>query len=266
MSPKKENELAIYVVSGQASTRLNIKRFLQQHKHQVFTASSGKELIELDKDFLGNLVIADTFLPDMPVEEMLFTVRENRRLMKDIADIDFIPSVVVATANEKLDDKKLNKLGVIGRMQKPLNLKAMGEFLDKIISGEIQMNQDDRVGLGIMDPEKRATQYLEKLLQAEDLRIHCMHDNFDLRAALNGDTSLDILIIETLALSEDPNEFLKHILSFNPEMKIIVVTAYADDDEIAQLREAGVHDVMTKPVKPMAIRGAIRELVNEKLK
>ena len=266
MAKNDAQDLAIYVVSGQASTRLNIKRYLQQQKHQVFTASSGKELIELDKDFLGNLIIADTFLPDMPVNEMLFEIRENRRLMKDIADIDFIPSVVVAGANERLDDKEMKKLGCIGRMQKPLNLKIMGTFLAKIISGEIKLIKDDRVGLGIMDPEKRATQYLAKLLQADDLRIHCMHDNFDLRAAMNGDTPLDILIVETLALSEDPQEFITHILGKKSDAKIIVVTAYADDEEIEELKGYGVHEVMTKPIKPMVIRKMIRELVAEKMR
>ncbi|OVE77228.1 hypothetical protein BVX99_03130 [bacterium F16] len=143
-------------------------------------------------------------------------------------------------------------------------MKTIGLFLDKIISGEIQLNKDDRIGLGILDSEKRATQYLEKLLQADDLRIHCMTDNFDLRASLNGDTPLDILILEPLALSEEPSDFLKYIYAANPDMKIIIATAYADEDEIKAYEKLGVYKIMTKPLKPMVIRKDIRELVAEK--
>ncbi|RMD80045.1 MAG: response regulator [Lentisphaerae bacterium] len=264
---KKENlpSLAIYVVSGQASTRLNIKRFLQKKNHEVFSAASGKELINLDKDFLGNLIIADSFLPDMPIVELLTHIRENRRLMKDIADIDFIPSIVVAGNNEKLDEATLKKLGMLARINKPINFNELGEVLNQIIRGELYLEQDDRVSIGILDPEKRAVQYLAKLLESDDVRIHSMYDVFDLRGLLNDGQKLDLLLVETLALTEEPESLFPLIKQANPKADIVVLTAFADEEETATLKKLGVREIMTKPIKPMQIRQLVRKIVAEKL-
>ena len=255
-------DLSVMVVSGHAATRLNIKRFLERRKHTVHVATSGREMIKMDKNFLGNLLIVDNMLPDMPVEEMLFTMRENRRLMKDIANIDYVPVVLIAGANEVIDDKKLAGLGVIARLTKPLNLKKMGEFLELVNSGEINVQSEKHCNIGILDPEIRAQQYMSKLLEAEDVKVSRLGDVFDLRASL-GHGELDILIIEIMVVKDEPDIFFTELLGINPKLKIVVCTAYMDDDEQEKIHEVGVSDIMTKPIDPMKIRKRVRELVGE---
>ena len=58
-------------------------------------------------------------------------------------------------------------------------------------------------------------------------------------------------------------KFFTELLGINPKLKIVVCTAYMDDDEQEKIHEVGVSDIMTKPIDPMKIRKRVRELVGE---
>ena len=264
MAKKMKLTGTVYVVSGNASTRLTLKRQLESKTLKVIDAGSGAEMIQNDRDFVGNLLVADTALPDMPITELLQTLREKRRLMKDVAHVDYIPSILLAAPNERFDDEALEKLGVVARLSKPLNLKGAKMLIAKILSGELKIDQGKKAHLGIMDPEERTTQYLTKLLAADDLEITPLSDQFDLMSAAKADPPLNILLVEPLSFPNGATDFLRKLKGDSPDLDIIVLTAYADEEEKEAFNDIGVHEIIFKPLKPADIRKSVRELVASK--
>ena len=256
-------DLNVLVVSSQASQRLIIKRFLEMRKHPVNLAENGLQMIEQDKAFACGLMVIDNTLTDMPITEALFTARENRRLMKDVANIEYCPVIILAGATEKLDELKLKKLGAISRLNKPLNLKELGKVINRIQDGEFNVQQDEKLTLGIMDPEKRASAYFKKLLTADDLTVNLLRDPVELSACIQ-DRSLNMLILETMALkTQDPSGYIRSIVEQNPKLQIMVCTAFNDDDEHDRMIKAGAKHVITKPVNPTQLRSLVRQMIAE---
>ena len=170
------DELSILIASGQTPVRLNIERALNSRHHQIMTATSGKNAIEIDKDSMSNLIIADATLPDMPIEEMLYQIREYRRLMKDVVINEYVPVILIASVSEKLNEAQLKKLGVLVRLNKPLNMNLISGCVDKILSGELKLEKQRLININILDPEKRALEYFSKMLKAEDVSISTLKD------------------------------------------------------------------------------------------
>jgi DNA-binding response OmpR family regulator len=152
-------QMEFLVVSGQAAIRLNIERELKRLKFKVKTASSGKEAIKLSKTMLSSLIIVDSGLPDMPVLRLLQEVNKYWALMRDVVEFDKPKAIVIAKANEKLDEMSLRKFGVLAKLQKPVNLKTLVLFVNKIIQGQVKAEEGKVYRVGIMDPESRSRDY-----------------------------------------------------------------------------------------------------------
>ncbi len=254
--------MSVMIASSQASVRLNIQRTLQHAKHEILTARNGREAIAKDKDNMTNLIIADTCLPDMPIEEMLTQIREYRRMMKDVVENEYVPVILIASATEKIDDTKLKKLGVLARLNKPLNLKLISGCVNKILSGELKLEKDKMTNLYILDPEKRALEYFSKMLKADDLDIHTLRDVFDLYSCINGSKNVDLLIAEVM-ISDDPMAFLAEVKERSPDTQILVCTALHDEQLHQKFLDMGIVKVLTKPVNPVHMRAAVRQLVGK---
>ncbi len=253
-------EQSILIVSGQTSVRMNLQKSLQATKHSILTAASGKAAIEIDKNSMSNLIIADTSIPDMPVEEMLLSVREYRRLMKDVVENEYVPVLLIAAINEKVDETKLKNLGVLAKLNKPLNLKLIHAVVTKVLSGELKLEKEKLVNIFILDPEKRALGYFSKMLHADDVNIHTMGDVFDLYSSINGSVNADILIVEIM-VHDKPIEFVKELRTKYPKANVLVCTAMHDEELHKKCRQLGVKDVLTKPVNPAKMRSTVREIV-----
>jgi len=261
MSNTPRNELNVLIVSAQAAVRMNIKSFLAHKGQIVHTASSGQKAIIKDKSTLGNLIIADTSLPDMPVTEMLKKIRTYRDMMRDVVDNENPCVLLIAPASQELDNTALRELGVVARIHKPINLKTLGAYVEKVINGEFKLTEDDRTTIGILDPEPRARDYFEQTLQAEDVMITPMTSIFEAKASITG-SRLDILLYEPMiSTDDDPLKFIKELHNKSPMTKIIVCTAVHNIEMNEETRKIGVVAVMFKPINRIEIRSLVRELI-----
>jgi len=253
---------SIMVVSGQAAAKLTLARHLKTKGHLVYAAGSGREAIRADKDKLYNLIVVDSNLPDMPVTEMLGHIRQYRNLMKDVVETDDVPVLLLTSKEERYDDEQLENLGVLARLHKPLSVRSLDLCVEKIFSGELRSDDSNRIRIGILDPEKRAREYFSNILQADDVDLLPMQDEFDVYAALSEDKfSFDILILEPMGLNDRIEDLLARIYERNAETKVLICTAVNDEEHIEQFTACGVAYVWTKPVKPTKLRITVRQMV-----
>lgn len=258
----QKSESEILIVSGQASLRLNLERHFKKKKFRTKTAGSGREAIEVSKSMVESLIIIDTSLPDMPAEHVIAQIRKYWALMRDVVEYAMPRVLVVAASNERLDESKLQRLGVIARLQKPVNIEKLTLFVQKIIEGEIKAAETRYVKVGVMDPEQRSREYFCSILKADDVEITTMKDRFDITTALTGE-GLDVIIMEVMGPdSQDPLQYVTQFRENSPNTDIIAICTAAYDENLEKkLKDHGVYEVMTKPVNPVTLRQKVRELV-----
>ncbi len=82
--------------------------------YQIFTASSGKEALELVQKELPDLVLLDVMMPDMDGYEVCKKLQENEATR-------FIPVIFLSARNEPVDKAKGLALGAVDYLTKPFN-------------------------------------------------------------------------------------------------------------------------------------------------
>lgn len=256
------SEFPILLVCGQTSTRLTIDRYLKVHQHAVHCASTGAKGLDLDQQNVSQLIVADTALPDMSVSDFLENIRENRRLIRDVLDVGSAPVLLLTGAHEQFDDSTLKRIGVVARLQKPLKMSLLGACVDRILSGDLRVEEEQRLNLCILDPEERACSYFCKLLQADDVNVHPLTDVFDLSSMLTN-KRVDVLVIELMAAAAEPVAYMREIIERSPKTQVVVCTALHDKSVHRELIDLGLRHIITKPVSPVTLRQAVRQALSE---
>jgi len=253
-------QMEILVVSGQASIRLTMERELRKLKMKVKSAGSGREAMKIAKTMVNSLIIIDTGLPDMPVIKLLEDVNKYWALMRDVVEFGKPKAIVIAKHNEKLDEFALKKLGVLAKLQKPVNLKTLLLFVNKIVAGKIKAEKSRTYRLGIMDPETRSREYFKNILKADDISIASIKNEFEIAAEMAGDP-LDILIIEVVGLKTDVLEYLTKFRQDFPKTVVLPCSVYIDEELQEGLTKLGIDILLPKPIDPMLMRQTVRDII-----
>jgi DNA-binding NtrC family response regulator len=259
LSTADKHLFPILVVSRRTSIRLSIERFLTSSGYDVHTAEEGEEAIQSDRDFLSQLLIIDTPLADMPLEQLLEELLKSRNLMKDVMQVTNVPVILLASPTElDMDERKFKKYGILAKMDKPVNLTDLKKCVHDVLTGKLSVEEESEVPIAVLDPEKRALEYFSKLLMADDVEIHTCKDEIDLKPI----EKVGVLVVEVMGLkSDDPCEFLSAYKEAHPNTEIVVTTAFHDDEMSEQMIRAGASKVVTKPINPIHFRQTIREAV-----
>ncbi len=260
-STSDPNELQLFpilLISRRASIRLSMENFLKSQGYAVLTAEEGETALEIDRDHLSQLIIIDTPLSDMALDQFLKQILSSRNLMKDVMQVTNVPIILVSSPAEKdMDERKCKKYGILAVLQKPINLSDLSDCVHDVMTGKLSLEAGSETPVALLDPERRALEYFSKLLVAEDISIHQCKDEIDLNAL----ERVGVLVVEVMGIKEDPVEYMKKFLGRHQHAKIVVVTAFHDTDMERDLLEAGVFKFLTKPIDPMPFRHAVREAI-----
>ncbi len=120
----KNRFLNVLVVEDSLSIRNLEMRYLSLLNFNVFSASNGKDALQVLKNRSINLIVTDLNMPIMNGEELIFSLREKNSMEE-------LPVIVVSSSNEKEKLIEILKLGVNDFLHKPF-LKE--EFLIRILN------------------------------------------------------------------------------------------------------------------------------------
>ncbi|HHE55433.1 MAG TPA: response regulator, partial [Caldithrix abyssi] len=82
--------------------------------YQIFTASSGKEALELVHSVLPDLILLDVMMPDMDGYQVCKKLQENE-------ETRFIPVIFLSARNDAMDKAKGLAIGAVDYLTKPFN-------------------------------------------------------------------------------------------------------------------------------------------------
>ncbi len=113
----------ILVAENDVSGHSNIVELIQRWGHNTERSETAQGTLDKVRERAFDLILLDTFLPDMKVQELIGKLKELR---------PEIGIVTMTRTSTKELEKEIRTLGIIYYMSKPISKKVLKEILDHI--------------------------------------------------------------------------------------------------------------------------------------
>ena len=114
----------------------------------------------------------------------------------------------------------------------------------------------------VADDELSMRQFLEILLKKEGHEVLCAADGEEALSHFKA-TPCDLLISDIKMAKMDGLELLRRVKARNPNMSVVMITAYASPEDAIASMKAGAYDYLTKPFKLEEIKAVIRNALGK---
>jgi two-component system response regulator (stage 0 sporulation protein F) len=115
----------------------------------------------------------------------------------------------------------------------------------------------------IVDDQKGVRRLLEELFKKDGWQIHIASDGKSAIEMLE-EISPDIILMDMKMPNMSGIEASQQILARNPEIQIVIMTAYGEMEVVSQALDIGVCKCITKPFDITYLREVIHQLVERK--
>lgn len=120
-----ENKIKLLVVDDETQICELMESHFRRHGFDVFTATSGKQAIDLTEANNPQIVLLDKIMPDMDGIQTLEAIRQFNQDIK-----------VIFVSADELDSEtkaRIKGLNVAGYLHKPLNIVDLDAMVDKVV-------------------------------------------------------------------------------------------------------------------------------------
>ena len=114
----------------------------------------------------------------------------------------------------------------------------------------------------VVDDELSMRQFLEILLKKEGHEVICAADGEEALSRFQA-APCDLLISDIKMAKMDGLELLRRVKERNPNMSVVMITAYASPEDAIASMKAGAYDYLTKPFKLEEIKAVIRNALGK---
>jgi two-component system response regulator PilR (NtrC family) len=114
----------------------------------------------------------------------------------------------------------------------------------------------------VADDELSMRQFLEILLKKEGHEVICASDGEQALSRFQAEPC-DLLVSDIKMPKLDGLELLQKIKEHNPNMAVVMITAYASPEDAIAAMKAGAYDYLTKPFKLEEIKAVIRNALTK---
>ena len=120
-----------------------------------------------------------------------------------------------------------------------------------------------KINIVIIDDEDQILTMLSKFLSRDpNYSIKTYANPLNAIAAVNKDT--DIILLDIMMPQLNGIEALPKLLEKNPQVKILMMTAYSTLDKVLNAHRYGAHDYIMKPFSSLdALGKKVKELLNK---
>lgn len=115
----------------------------------------------------------------------------------------------------------------------------------------------------IVDDEERMCRLLRRVLEKEGYLCHTAMSGVDALSRLERD-DYDLIITDIQMPEMNGLELINEVRDYNPELPIVVITAYGTVESAVQALRAGAYDYITKPFENDDIRHAAARALERK--
>lgn len=137
----------------------------------------------------------------------------------------------------------------------PLSDKRSAEFYDKGIPDVVGAIKGTIL---VVDDEQLIREFLTELLEEHGYFVYSQSNGKDGLALFEvHQGEIDLVVVDKNMPELDGEQFLLQLKSLRPNLRIILITGYLEDEDLAVLEEKNAYKVFTKPFEPKAFLAAV---------
>ncbi len=233
----------IVLIEDNAEMQENIKEILELADYSVFTASNGKDGVELIKNEMPDLILCDIMMPELDGYGVLYLINKN----PDTAKIQFI---FLTAKSEKDDFRKGMNLGADDYLTKPFDdtelLNAIEKRLNRIqqFSSTFENNLD---GLNLFLESSKDLHDIKDL--SKDKRTKKINKKENLFHEGDNANFLYFIVegkIKTYKINKDGKEFITNLYNVGDFFGYQPLITNQDHEESAAALEDSVIALIPK--------------------
>lgn len=254
----------ILFVDDEARILISLKAIFRSD-HEVFTANSGAEAVELMRTQDFDVIVSDQRMPGMNGVEVLRAAREMRPrairlLLTGYSDLN----AVIGSINEGEIFRFVSKPWSNNELRATIATAVRASTVEQVLlsnnSTETTAAPSDaagrRVGVLIIDPDAGVTNALQKVLE----RDRPVHSAVSLEQGLDllEEHHIGVIITELVVNGEVVTGMLSALRQHHPSLVTVVLTGQADASHSIDLINKGqVYRLLQKPVSEGVLRGTM---------
>ncbi len=113
----------------------------------------------------------------------------------------------------------------------------------------------------IAEDEKQLREFLAEALEGRNLRVAQAADGVEALAMLEGRSSIQLLLSDIRMPRMDGYDLVEKALAISPELKVLLMTAYAEDHPPASALRAREIRTLQKPFDPERLCDLVHEML-----
>lgn len=225
-------------------------RALSSDEVAAFGATSAQEALRLLDMNAPTLVVLDT------------SVASGSGLLDAVVQSK---TKVVAVCDSPEAVERMHAVGITDVVDRAAGLDALVSSIRRLLDSQIKvLGRDDGLSLLVVDDEEEIRNVLCEFLVGKGYSIRIAKNGFDAVQAVNGDPTLQIVLLDVSMPQMGGMEALRYIMDRDNPPGVIMMTAVADREVARQALKAGAFDYILKPFDFAAIDASVVACVSRK--
>jgi CheY-like chemotaxis protein len=217
---------------------------LRRHGHEVLTASSGREGLDLFRKRRPDCVLLDLYMPEMDGIEVL------RRIRAMEAEASVI--ILTGRATDALEAQAW-KLGATDFLSKGLSVNRVVEAVERgmgrppVPAIEKLLDTREKGSILVVDDDPQVSEVLKEFLTLRGYRVRSASNGREALALLNQERP-KLILLDLYMPVMNGVEVMRELRASKYEGGVIVLTGSQDEKLLKEAADLGAVDVMGKPV------------------
>ncbi len=116
----------------------------------------------------------------------------------------------------------------------------------------------------VVDDERSMREFLEILLTNEGYNVTTATGGIEAVARMNADPTIDLVLTDLKMPRGDGLQVLEHVKRTNPEIEVIVMTAFSTTETAVEAMRLGAYDYLSKPFKVDEIQVVVSKCLEKR--
>lgn len=216
--------------------------------YQPFSAGSAPEALQILSKTRIDLVISDINMPEMSGLELLQEIKKKNQRLPVM--------LITGISTDSIKDRAFSQ-GADGFLSKPFRIGTMEVEIGKLLQGL------QRRRIAIIDDNQDFLSSLRQQLEERDNEVVSFTTIEDAAKHLST-MPVDLVITDLKMPDGDGISLVDRLRARFPQLPVIMVSAYATDELITRIGQAGIQKFLAKPFNFTELDRAVQSLVPEK--
>jgi DNA-binding response OmpR family regulator len=242
----------ILIVDDFAYIQLLFKRSLDKEGFKAIQAKTAAEATSLIGQEEIDLIILDINLPDMNGVDLLKELRDRNIT---------IPVIIVSAFASPEVLNSIASLDVSAVFPKPVVLTDFIGRVKEILLG-IKPDTASAARMLVVDDQEQVGMLMERTFTKDGYHVIWVHDGYEALSHLAHEKFCGIVVDLSLP-GMDGFSLIQKIREKEPEVPVVVITAYPSREAIIKCKAMNVNDIFAKPLKLSEFRARIRNMFKQ---